>query len=266
METRSADAVEGALSKYEETLGASIQDVITSHAPRPQPTPKADDGDGKMHTQNTRVGKTGKRFKAETMRIHKHHSVKEEYRARMRRDKEDMESHRDYYEKQDDEGILPSDVSGESMTWSRFKDIMQDPYQGIEFQLSEPSLAHVVKNLIDNRYSWQPRNIVFDESNLPASKIKGQEETFRHLLSTVDGRDRQRVDHLHNLVNKPDVSEYMERNHITNTDLFASDQSGAIELFDDWSLPYDPNVRKVSFNHHIHTQMRFGTAFEGESV
>ena len=141
-------------------------------------------------------------------------------------------------------------------------DIQQDPLKSIEQHLAEPSLAHVVENLLNNKYDWAPKNVVFDEDNMPASKVQTNEEELKHVLSQIKPEQRQQNDYLHNLVHQPDTDAYMDRYHATDHEKMATDASGTTELFNDWALPYHPGLDAVMFNNHIHTQMNFGVADE----
>ena len=147
------------------------------------------------------------------------------------------------------------------MTWADFLAIQQDSYKSIEEELQEPSLSHVIENLINNKYDWAPKNIVFNEQNMPASKIRTNEAELRHVLERVDPSNRQRVDHLHNMVNKPSTEQYMEKYHpLESSAIIATDDTGNIELHDDWALPFKPNVDQVKIGDTIHSQMDFGVA------
>ena len=92
--------------------------------------------------------------------------------------------------------------------------------------------------------------------------LKGQEGTFKSLLDHLDPSLRQRADRIHNEAHKPQTTEYLQQHRAVNTDNIAKDASGTMELFNDWSLPYDKDLNKVTFNNRLHTQMSFGVAEE----
>jgi hypothetical protein len=126
-----------------------------------------------------------------------------------------------------------------------------------EYELGEPSRAHFYKSLLEGVYSWAPNNVTLDEQNLPKNYIKGQEETFKHMLSNLDPADRQRADRLHNMAHAPDTTAYLQKYHSDDANL-AHDESGTVELSSDWNIAYKKNVNQVRFNGRTHSQMDFG--------
>jgi hypothetical protein len=154
------------------------------------------------------------------------------------------------------------DVHGNKVTLEMVYGWIADPTTSPEIELQEPSLAHFYQTLLENKYSWAPKDLEFDERLLPTGYLKGIEGTFKTLLENLDPKLRQRADRIHNEVHKPETSEYLQQHRAVNPDNIAKDSSGTLELFSDWELPYDPNLRKVTFNNRLHTQMSFGPAEE----
>ena len=157
----------------------------------------------------------------------------------------------------------PTMGSGELVTYEKFLSwVGPDSKTAPEYELSEPSRAHVYKALLEGVYSWAPDNITIDEENLPDGYLRGYENTFRHMLENLDPADRQRADRMHNQVHAPDTAAYMAKYHPDakeDVDL-AQDAAGTRELFSDWDLHYEKNINKVKFNNHIVRQMDFGVS------
>jgi hypothetical protein len=151
----------------------------------------------------------------------------------------------------------PTDSQGNTVTYQMVLEWINGVKTAPEYELGEPSRAHFYKSLLEGVYSWAPRNVAIDEQNLPKNYIKGQEETFKHMLAELDPADRQRADRLHNMAHAPDTAAYLQKYHSDDAHL-AHDESGAVELSSDWNLAYKKNVNQVKFNGHTHSQMDFG--------
>jgi hypothetical protein len=146
----------------------------------------------------------------------------------------------------------PTDSQGNIVTYQMVLDWINSDKTAPEYELGEPSRAHFYKSLLEGVYSWAPKNIKIDEENLPDNYLKGQEDTFKHMLANLDPADRQRADRLHNEVHKPDTAAYIQKYHSDDTHL-AHDQSGSVELSSDWDIAYAKNVNKVRFNGRTHS-------------
>ena len=178
------------------------------------------------------------------------------YRIREVRDEGDPDlSHMEQFELQDH----PLDDMGKEITYERFLGWVNDQYDSPEFHLGEPSLVHVYESLLKGVYSWAPRNVSINETNLPDDYIKGHEEPFKNMLANLDPKYRQRADRLHNQVYAKSTEDYMQRYHSADPSKVdvARDAAGTTEIFNDWALPYQKNLKQVKFNNHIHTQMDF---------
>lgn len=61
---------------------------------------------------------------------------------------------------------------------------------------------------------------------------------------------KQNAARLNTLVQQPKTTAYMEKYH--------PGESSAVELSDDWNLPFIHKQNSVEFNHTIRSQMDFG--------
>ena len=144
------------------------------------------------------------------------------------------------------------------MTMAHFIGMMQDNTVDIEKEMGEP-LPDILNNLLNDEYHWADKDITLNATMLPSWRVKGRESDFDDMLDNLDPELRDNADHLHNLVHEPETERYLERHPHADLSALARDDSGAIELQDDWNLPYKPGVRQVSFNDQVHTQKDFGS-------
>jgi len=184
--------------------------------------------------------------------------TKQEIEAQMAEWDEEERAEKERAEKEETERVETQ--WGVDMTYAHFLEMVGDSKYDVAGTLNEPSLAHVYEKLLNNEYSWAPKDLVLNEENTPKNRIQGNEESFKPMLRDLNPSDRQRADRLHNLVHQPDTEEYLERYHSTDNAKFATDSAGTTELFNDWGVAYEKGVDQVTFNGQIHRQMSFGAS------
>ena len=124
--------------------------------------------------------------------------------------------------------------------------------------LGERNNAHIANNILRGNYHWA-RGKSLTHENIPASFVRDDLDNMKSMLSQLPGELRRSADFLKDVSQEPQTQSYLQTYHQPQQ-VFAHDEdTGAIELKNDWGLPWEQGINKVQFNGHIHRQMNFSS-------
>ena len=145
------------------------------------------------------------------------------------------------------------------MTWERFLDLANDPMISLPNMLGEASNAHIANNILRGNYHWA-RGRTLSHENIPASFVRDDRDLMKSMLDDLPPQLRQSADYLHDIANEQQTTHYLATYHTKQNVLAHDEDTGAVELKNDWGLPWEQGINKVQFNGHIHRQMNFNSS------